>query len=453
MGCTTTRLHRKGLVRSDNFATGVCSIDRGYNLDERYIQWDKPREGQALVYPARRTGRLDGSHGAVHSMGIAFGQCIEDVHGMTSSRIQISAGHVFTRRRMRSLTILFVIAVAGLCASQSWAQSPAEMKAADRPAVEANPGLLSPSQPAVAPRLPDHPAGEQPSANPDVPPAPAAEAANGPAVAPIATDNAGLSGSAGEAPAHGGELGSRPQTTAPRETSHLPSELSPWGMFMGADIVVKAVMIGLALASFLVWSIWLAKWAQLWLGRRRLGRDIETIAGQSSIDDAGRALPQRRSLALEMLEAARAERDGSGDILRPATLERIGSRLADIEHRVARDFRSGMSFLATVGATGPFVGLFGTVWGIMNSFIGISRAQTTNLAVVAPGIAEALLATAIGLVAAIPAVILYNNLGKGISGVRRLTRETRGEVERIASREMERQGQARKFPSLAAAAE
>jgi biopolymer transport protein ExbB len=154
-----------------------------------------------------------------------------------------------------------------------------------------------------------------------------------------------------------------------------------------------------------------------------------------------------------MLKAARSERDSSNDILRPTTLERISSRLADLELRVSRNARGGMSFLATVAATGPFVGLFGTVWGIKNSFIGISKSQTTNLAVVAPGIAEALLATAIGLVAAIPAVILYNNLGKGIGSFRRLARETRGEVERIASREMEGQTPARKFPSLAAAAE
>ena len=255
--------------------------------------------------------------------------------------------------------------------------------------------------------------------------------------------------------ARSAEAGERTRSPAPTEVSHreLPSELSPWGMFMGADIVVKAVMVGLAAASFLVWTVWLAKWAQLWLGRRRLRLDIAAISGQASIDAAGAALPNRPSLALEMLTSARAEREASGGALQPATLQRISSHLVDIELKVARDVRGGMSFLATVGATGPFIGLFGTVWGIMNSFIGISKSQTTNLAVVAPGIAEALLATAIGLVAAIPAVILYNNLGKGIGGFRRLARETRGEVERIVSRDMERQAPARKFPSLAAAAE
>jgi biopolymer transport protein ExbB len=99
--------------------------------------------------------------------------------------------------------------------------------------------------------------------------------------------------------------------------------------------------------------------------------------------------------------------------------------------------RGGTGLLATVGATAPFVGLFGTVWGIMNSFIGISKAHTTNLAVVAPGIAEALLATAIGLVAAIPAVILYNQLARAVAGYRALVRENASEVQRILSRELD----------------
>jgi biopolymer transport protein ExbB len=114
--------------------------------------------------------------------------------------------------------------------------------------------------------------------------------------------------------------------------------------------------------------------------------------------------------------------------------------------------RGGTGVLATVGATAPFIGLFGTVWGIMNSFIGISKAQTTNLAVVAPGIAEALLATALGLVAAIPAVILYNQLGRSIAGYRVLARQAAGEVERIVSRDLDGTAAA-KTVSLTRAAE
>jgi biopolymer transport protein ExbB len=94
--------------------------------------------------------------------------------------------------------------------------------------------------------------------------------------------------------------------------------------------------------------------------------------------------------------------------------------------------------LATIGSTAPFVGLFGTVWGIMNSFIGISKAQTTNLAVVAPGIAEALLATAFGLVAAIPAVVIYNVFSRQIAGYRGLLGDASAEIQRLVSRDLDR---------------
>jgi biopolymer transport protein ExbB len=125
----------------------------------------------------------------------------------------------------------------------------------------------------------------------------------------------------------------------------------------------------------------------------------------------------------------------------------VASRLAGLEATLARRMRRGMSLLATVGATSPFIGLFGTVWGIMNSFIGISKSQTTNLAVVAPGIAEALLATAIGLVAAIPAVILYNQLNRSIAEYRALVKETSGEVERLVSRDIDRRSANRALPA------
>jgi biopolymer transport protein ExbB len=233
----------------------------------------------------------------------------------------------------------------------------------------------------------------------------------------------------------------------------LPSELSPWSMFLNADNVVKGVMIGLVAAASLVWMIWVSKWIQLWMGRRTIRADLAAIKSKSTLDAASASVAHHRSVARLMLELARAEKQLSGGVLTPGTLERIHSRLAESETSLVRQIRSGMGFLATVGATGPFVGLFGTVWGIMNSFIGISKSQTTNLAVVAPGIAEALLATAIGLVAAIPAVILYNNLGKAIASYRLLARETRGEVERIASREVDGLDGVRRLPSLASAAE
>ena len=114
------------------------------------------------------------------------------------------------------------------------------------------------------------------------------------------------------------------------------------------------------------------------------------------------------------------------------------NRLAEIVRAEGRSARSGMGILAMIGSTAPFVGLFGTVWGIMNSFIGISKAQTTNLAVVAPGIAEALLATAIGLAAAIPAVLFYNHLVRMTKSYLDLVGRASGAVARLLSRDLER---------------
>lgn len=119
--------------------------------------------------------------------------------------------------------------------------------------------------------------------------------------------------------------------------------------------------------------------------------------------------------------------------------ERLAIALSRIEAHAGRSMARGTGLLATIGATAPFVGLFGTVWGIMNSFIGISQSKTTNLAVVAPGIAEALLATAIGLVAAIPAVIIYNVFARAIAGYRALLSDASGEVLQHISRDLERQ--------------
>jgi biopolymer transport protein ExbB len=138
-----------------------------------------------------------------------------------------------------------------------------------------------------------------------------------------------------------------------------------------------------------------------------------------------------------------------------AIKDRVATRLARAEVAAAREMNKGTGLLATIGTTAPFVGLFGTVWGIMNSFIGISKAQTTNLAVVAPGIAEALLATAIGLFAAIPAVIIYNQFARSIAGYRALVGDASAEVLRLVSRDLDRGVATRGMatPELARAAE
>ncbi|HZP68541.1 MAG TPA: tonB-system energizer ExbB [Pseudolabrys sp.] len=219
----------------------------------------------------------------------------------------------------------------------------------------------------------------------------------------------------------------------------LPRDLSPWGMFMSADIVVKAVMVGLAFASVLTWTIWFAKAIELMTARRRLRAAIERLSQARSWSEANTRTKGRDGGVAALLRAADTELRMSADALSPAGVkERIASRLERIEAAAGRQMIRGTGILATIGATAPFVGLFGTVWGIMNSFIGISKSHTTNLAVVAPGIAEALLATALGLVAAIPAVVMYNMFSRWIAGYRALHADAAAEILRIVSRDLDR---------------
>jgi biopolymer transport protein ExbB len=140
-----------------------------------------------------------------------------------------------------------------------------------------------------------------------------------------------------------------------------------------------------------------------------------------------------RAAESEVLLSQDALDNAGGDGLK----DRVASRLARLQAAAGRRLSRGTGVLATIGSTAPFVGLFGTVWGIMNAFIGISQAQTTNLAVVAPGIAEALLATAIGLVAAIPAVVIYNVFSRSITGYRQLVADVTAGIERLVSRDLD----------------
>ncbi len=221
----------------------------------------------------------------------------------------------------------------------------------------------------------------------------------------------------------------------------LPHDLSPWGMFMAADWVVKGVMIGLAFASLVTWTVWLAKSLELAGARNRLRGALRVILAARSLDDAAAKLAQRRGAAVLLVRAAVEEMEVSAPVLdhvEPSGLkERVGSRLSRLQAQAGRRLSRGTGVLATIGSTAPFVGLFGTVWGIMNSFIGISKSQTTNLAVVAPGIAEALLATAIGLVAAIPAVVIYNVFARSVTGYRPALPDAGAGVERLVSRDLD----------------
>jgi biopolymer transport protein ExbB len=236
--------------------------------------------------------------------------------------------------------------------------------------------------------------------------------------------------------------------------SDLPRDLSPWGMFQAADWVVKSVMIGLLFASVVTWTVWLAKSLELLAAKRNARRALDVLASARSLDDAVRDLGKVKGPFGELVRAAMLELQMSADGMdREGIVARIASRLQRIEVARSRGITRGTGVLATIGATAPFVGLFGTVWGIMNSFIGISKAQTTNLAVVAPGIAEALLATAFGLVAAIPAVVIYNVFSRQIAGYRGLLGDASAEIERLVGRDLDRRAAAPIKRSALAAAE
>jgi biopolymer transport protein ExbB len=225
----------------------------------------------------------------------------------------------------------------------------------------------------------------------------------------------------------------------PKSTVTALRELSPWSMFMSADIVVKAVMIGLAFASLVTWTVFIAKMIEFSIVQGKLRSALRKIKDSRSLAEAQFALGAKGSVLSALLAAAMNEaRLSAGISSDDGIKERAALSFAEIVRAEGRRIRTGMGLLATIGATSPFVGLFGTVWGIMNSFIGISKSQTTNLAVVAPGIAEALLATAIGLVAAIPAVIIYNHFARVTRGYLELVSRSSGAAARLLSRDLDR---------------
>ena len=285
-------------------------------------------------------------------------------------------------------------------------------------------------------------------------PAPAVPAAGPPALAAPAGDTTATPPVAAPATAAQGAPVAEERAT-PAGELHLPRDLSPWGMFQQADVVVKAVMIGLAFASVVTWTVLFAKGLEFLLATLRLRRGYAVVSQAPDLGTAGRVLAGRRGPAAAMVRAAAQEARVSAASLPhgggAGLLQRVASHLGRIEHQAGRRLNAGTGVLATIGATAPFVGLFGTVWGIMNSFIGISESQTTNLAVVAPGIAEALLATAIGLVAAIPAVVVYNVFARWSAAYRARLADAAAAVERLVSRDLDhdRLGQA----SFARAAE
>jgi biopolymer transport protein ExbB len=288
--------------------------------------------------------------------------------------------------------------------------------------------MLSLASPSLAQqKMAPAPAAQTPAISQPVIQAPAAPVAQAPA--PVIAE---------PAPAPEASLTSSGGRSLKAEAAAL-RELSPWSMFLSADILVKAVMIGLAFASLVTWTIFIAKMIELAVAQRKLRTALNQISDSRSLAEAQFALGAKQGVLPSFLAAAMREARLSAGISSDSGIkERAASSFAEILRAEARRIRLGMGLLATIGATSPFVGLFGTVWGIMNSFIGISKAQTTNLAVVAPGIAEALLATAIGLVAAIPAVIIYNHFARVTKTYLELVSRASGAAGRLLSRDLDR---------------
>jgi biopolymer transport protein ExbB len=308
-------------------------------------------------------------------------------------------------------TIFNLLAALALCASAS--AGLAQQNAASQPTPYLNAQAAPPA--AATPSAPAAPQAVAPAA---AQPAPATATA-----VPAAS-----------APEAGGDNAKSLKSTVP-----VPRDLSPWSMFLSADIIVKAVMIGLAFASLATWTIFIAKLTELSLAQGKLRTSLKKIAESRSLAEAQFALASKTGVLQAFLAAAMREARLSAGISSDNGIkERAASSFAEISRAEARRIRFGMGLLATIGATSPFVGLFGTVWGIMNSFIGISKAQTTNLAVVAPGIAEALLATAIGLVAAIPAVIIYNHFARVTKTYLEQVSRASGAAARLLSRDLDR---------------
>ncbi len=229
----------------------------------------------------------------------------------------------------------------------------------------------------------------------------------------------------------------------------MAHDLSPWGMYKNADVVVKAVMIGLAIASIITWTIWIAKGFELMGAKRRLRGEIALLKKSTTLKEASEHSNKEGTLAHTLVQDALEEMRLSANAREKEGIkERVSFRLERLVHASGRTMSSGTGVLATIGSTAPFVGLFGTVWGIMNSFIGIAKTQTTNLAVVAPGIAEALLATALGLVAAIPAVVIYNVFARSIAGYKAQVSDASAQVLLLVSRDLDHQGSERAAPHM-----
>ncbi|WP_332764145.1 tonB-system energizer ExbB [Pseudomonas koreensis] len=279
-------------------------------------------------------------------------------------------------------------------------------------------------------------------ADAQAPAAPAAAEQSAPAAAPAAAPTA-------TDPVQSVQAVDAPEVLEADNSLGMAHDLSPWGMYQNADIIVKIVMIGLAIASIITWTIWIAKGFELMGAKRRLRGEIAALKKAATLKEASATAAKEGTLANLLVHDALEEmRLSANSREKEGIKERVSFRLERLVAACGRNMSSGTGVLATIGSTAPFVGLFGTVWGIMNSFIGIAKTQTTNLAVVAPGIAEALLATALGLVAAIPAVVIYNVFARSIAGYKAQVSDASAQVLLLVSRDLDHQPERSSQPHM-----
>ena len=274
--------------------------------------------------------------------------------------------------------------------------------------------------------------------------APAADPAA--AAAPADANAAAPADANAAAPA---EAAAAPAEEAPAEGEGAEGgELTVIGMFINATPVVKTIMVGLMLASILSWTLLIIKIIEFMGLNKASDRFVEAFRDARSITDINRIATSEEfedNPLADMAAAASGEVELSRQAglqvageHRHSTIDRASAAVSAVQAGLSKRLSNGMQFLASLGSSGPFIGLFGTVYGIMNSFIGIANTNTTNLAVVAPGIAEALLATGIGLFAAIPSVIFYNYFQTRIAAYGTRTEGFVAELMNAISRQLDK---------------
>lgn len=277
--------------------------------------------------------------------------------------------------------------------------------------------------------------------------------ASAPAFAQAPAPAAEVAAPAAAAPADAAAPAAAPVEAAPAPEAEPPQiknagKLTVMGMFADSDIVVKVVMLGLVACSVISWFLLVTKLIEFNAMERVANQFIDSFRGAKNFSEAGRSalseefsgnpLADMAAAAVQEVELSRQAGLKISGEHRETTLHRAEAAVSAVQSTLGKRLSSGMQFLASVGSSGPFIGLFGTVYGIMNSFIGIANTNTTNLAVVAPGIAEALLATGIGLFAAIPAVIFYNYFQTRISGFGGRTESFVAELMNSVSRQLDK---------------